>query len=211
MPLSLEARRERGRHHDVEDLHRAGSPLTGRAQGADPDQPLHEPQGRCGEQDGPRGGELFHACRQVGRLPDGRVIHVQVIADGADHHLAGVESDADLHLHTMRAAHLRAVVAHGLLHGERRIAGAYRMVLMGQGRPEQGHDAIAHDLVDGALVAVHGGHHALQHGVEQLPRLLGIAIGQQFHGPLHVGKEHGHLLAFAFQRTAGGEDFFSAR
>jgi len=50
------------------------------------------------------------------------------------------------------------------------------MVFMGERRPKQDHDAIAHDLVHGPLVAVHRGHQALQHRVEELPRLLGIAI-----------------------------------
>ena len=37
-----------------------------------------------------------------------------------------------------------------------RIAGAHRVIFMGDRCPEQGHDAVAHDLVDGSLVAVHG-------------------------------------------------------
>ena len=83
------------------------------------------------------------------------------------------------------------------------------MILMGQGRAKERHDAIAHDLVDRALVAVHGGHHAFQDGIEELPGLLGVALGQQFHGAFEVGKQHGDLLALAFQGTAGGEDLLS--
>ena len=73
------------------------------------------------------------------------------------------------------------------------------MILMGDRRPEEGHDAVAHDLVDGAFVAVHGRHHALEHRVEELPRLLGIAVGQQLHGAFEVGEQHRDLLALAFQ------------
>ena len=80
------------------------------------------------------------------------------------------------------------------------------MVFMGDGGTKQRHDAIAHDLVDGALVAVHGRHHAFQDRVEELPGVLGIAVGQEFHGALEIGKQHGDLLALAFQGTAGGED-----
>jgi hypothetical protein len=36
------------------------------------------------------------------------------------------------------------------------------MILVGEERAERGHDAIAHDLVDGALVAVDGFHHAFR-------------------------------------------------
>jgi hypothetical protein len=54
---------------------------------------------------------------------------------------------------------------------------------------------------------MHGVHHALQHGIKEVPGFLRITIGQQCHGALHVGKQHRDLLPFAFQRTAGGEDF----
>src|SRR5207247_7993677 len=77
---------------------------------------------------------------------------------------------------------------------------------MRQRRPKQGHDAVAHDLVDGAFVLVHGRHHAVEHRIEQLPRLLWVALGQQLHGPLEVGEEHRDLLAFAFQGGMRGED-----
>ena len=80
------------------------------------------------------------------------------------------------------------------------------MILVGQRRPKQRHDAIAHDLVHRALVAVHGRHQALQHRVEELPRFLGIAVGQQFHGALQVGEQHRDLLALAFQGAPGGEN-----
>ena len=105
-----------------------------------------------------------------------------------------------------RALHLGGVLLHGLLHAQGGVAGAHRVVLMRQRCPKQGHDAIAHDLVDGAFVLVHGRHHAVEHRIEQLPRLLGVALGQQLHRPLEVGKQHRDLLALAFQSGAGGED-----
>ena len=37
--------------------------------------------------------------------------------------------------------------------------------------------------------------------------VFGIAVGEQLHGAFQVGKQDGHLLAFAFQRAARGEDF----
>ena len=143
----------------------------------------------------------------MGGLANGGVIHVQIIANGAHHHLARVEPDAHLQGDPVGPLDFGGILLHGGLHAQGGIAGPHRMVFMGQGRPKQGHDAIAHDLVDGALIAMHGGHHAFQHGIKELPGLLRIAIGQQFHGALEVGKQHGDLLALAFQRTAGGEDF----
>ena len=91
----------------------------------------------------------------------------------------------------------------GLLHGQGGVTGPHGVVLVGQRRPKQGHDAVAHDLVHRAFVAVHGRHQALQHRVEELPGLLGIALGQEFHRALEIGKQHGDLLALAFQGAAG--------
>jgi hypothetical protein len=140
------------------------------------------------------------------RLADRRVVHVQVAADGADDDLARVEPDPDLHVDAVRAARLRRVALHELLHPERRITGAHGVVLVGERRPEERHDPVAHHLVDGALVAVDGLHHPLQYRVEQLPSFLGIPVGEELHRALQVSEEHGHLLALAFQRALRGED-----
>jgi hypothetical protein len=77
---------------------------------------------------------------------------------------------------------------------------------MSQRRTEQRHDSIAHDLVDGALVAVDGLHHVLEHGVQELPHVLGVPVGQELHGPLQVGEEHGDLLALALQGALRGQN-----
>ena len=81
---------------------------------------------------------------------------------------------------------------------------------MGERRAEQRHDAVAHHLVDGALVAMDGLHHPLEDGIEELARLLGIAVGEQLHRALEVGEEDGDLLALALE---GGLEvrIFSAR
>jgi hypothetical protein len=51
-----------------------------------------------------------------------------------------------------------------------------------------------------ALVAVNGLHHVLQHRVQYLPGLFGVAIGEQLHRALEVREEHRHLLALSLQR-----------
>ena len=43
-------------------------------------------------------------------------------------------------------------------------------------------------------------------GIEQLARLLRIAVGEQLHRALEVGEEHGHLLALALEGGLGRED-----
>ncbi len=139
-------------------------------------------------------------------LADGRIVHVQVAVDGAHHDLARVEADADLHVHAAAAAQLLRVPADRLLHAKRRVTGAHRVVFVGERRAEERHDAVAHDLVHRALVAVHRLHHPLQHGIQQAPGFLRILVGQELHRPLEIGEEHRDLLALAFQRVPGGQD-----
>jgi hypothetical protein len=55
---------------------------------------------------------------------------MQVVADGAHHHLAGIQADPDLHLDPMRVAELFSVASDGLLHGQGCVTGSYRVVLM---------------------------------------------------------------------------------
>ena len=73
------------------------------------------------------------------------------------------------------------------------------MVLVGDGRPEERHDPITHHLVDRAFVAVDGLHHPFEDGIQKLPGLFGVPVGQQLHRALEVREKHGHLLAFAFE------------
>ena len=80
------------------------------------------------------------------------------------------------------------------------------MILAGERRAKEGHDAVAHDLVHRALVAVYGFHHPLEDGIQQLPGLLGIAVGEELHRALEVGEEHRDLLPLAFESSSGQED-----
>ena len=85
------------------------------------------------------------------------------------------------------------------LHPQRGVAGANRVVLVPDRRPEQRHDPVAHHLVDRALVVVDRLHHALQHRVEALPCLLGITVGQELHGALQICEEDRDLLSLALE------------
>jgi hypothetical protein len=51
-------------------------------------------------------------------------------ADGAHHDVAGIDTDADTHLDTLSAAKFVQVAQHHLLHSQRRIAGAQRMIFV---------------------------------------------------------------------------------
>ncbi len=160
------------------------------------------------EQRRARTGELLHARREVRGLADRGVVHVQVAADRAHHDLAGVEAHPDLHAARRGRRTFGRDPPDAIVHAERRVGGAHRVVLVGKRRAEDGHDAVAEHLVDRALVAMDRLHHRLDHGVEELARLLGIAVGQELEGALHVGEEHGDLLALVRERAARGADPF---
>src|SRR5215467_1694118 len=49
-------------------------------------------------------------------------------------------------------------------------------------------------------------HHPLEDGIQQLPRLLGVPVGEELHRALEVGEEHRDLLALAFEGRLGGQD-----
>ena len=145
---------------------------------------------------------LLHAGGEVGRLAHCGVVHLGVAADLAYDDLAGVQADADPDRDALGLLDLLGVAPHGLLHPERCIAGAHRVVLVRERRAEERHDAVAHHLVHVALVAVDRFHHALEDGVEQPPGFLGVAVGEELHRAFEVGEEHGDLLALADHRGA---------
>ena len=159
-----------------------------------------------GDQRGAGTRELLHPRREVGRLADGAVVHSEIAADRADDHLARVQADADLHVDAEPPTHVVRVVGDGAVHAQRRVARAHRVVLAGDRRAEEGHDAVAHDLVDRALVPVHRLHHPLQHRVEQGARVLGIAVGEKLERALEICEQHGDLLALPGQRFARAQD-----
>ena len=150
-------------------------------------------------------GHLLHPGGEMSRLAYGRVVHAQIVADRAHDHFSRVEADADMQRDALRAPELFGVASELLLHAQRGEAGADGVVLAGERCAEQRHDAVAHDLVDGAVVAVHRLHHPLDDGIEQLARLFRIAVREQLHRALDVGEQNGDLLALAFDAGAGGE------
>ena len=131
---------------------------------------------------------------------------MQIVANGAHHHLAGVEPHTDVQLQAVAAAHLLRVGAHGGLHGQGGIAGAQGVIFVGNRGAKEGHDAIAEHLVHRALEAVHGVHHAVEGGVQQLLGGFWIEAADELRRIFDVGEEHRDLLAFTFQSTLRSQD-----
>jgi hypothetical protein len=90
-----------------------------------------------------------------------------------------MDANPDLNLDAMALPHLFRVLANEILHAQRRIAGADRMILVRQRRSEERHDAVAHYLVDRAFVAMHRVHHVREHRVDDDFRLFRVALGEQ--------------------------------
>ena len=170
------------------------------------DRRLGQPERSGRDDDRARRRHLLHPRGEVGGLADRRVVHAEVVRDRAHDDLAGVEAHPDPDAEPFEPLHLVGPAAHAVLHAQGGVAGADGVVLVGQRRAEERHDPVAHDLVHGALVPVDGLQHALEDRVEQVPRVLGITVGQELHRALEVGEEDGHLLALALERRARRED-----
>jgi hypothetical protein len=73
------------------DFQRIGQPLDGHhSERLHRDEAFYEFKRRWRQQNAARVCELFHARSQVRRPADGRVVHVQIAADGAHDNLAGI-------------------------------------------------------------------------------------------------------------------------
>ena len=159
----------------------------------------------------PRLGERFHALRQADRVSLRRVVHAQIVADLADHHLARVEAHATRERRRRAGRAPRRRSAQLVAQMQRRVAGALRVVLVRDRRAEQRHDAVAGELVDRALEAMHAVGEDREEAIEDLVPLFGIELLGELHRALHVGEQHGDLLAFAFEGGLARCRIFSAR
>src|SRR5262249_21780410 len=144
----------------------------------------------------PPSGWLAHDC----------VVHMQIVADGTDDDLPRIEPDSDRHRYPMSSLNLVCISRDGLLHSERRITRAHGMILVGDGRAEEGHNPIAHNPVHGALIVVDRLDHAFEHRIEELLRVLGVAVSKQLHRALNICEQHGDLLPLTLESCPGGED-----
>ena len=150
--------------------------------------------------------ELLHAGRQAHRVTLSRVVHAQVIADLSDDDLARVESDARRKIESVFALDLARVLGESLAKLQSRVAGALGVVLVRDRCAEERHDAVARVLVDRSLEAVHVVREDLEEAVEDAVPRLRVELLGELHRTLHIREEHGHLLTFALECAAAGQD-----
>ena len=93
-----------------------------------------------------------------------------------------------------------------LAQAKRSVTGPLRMILVGDGRTEQRHDAVTGVLVYGTFEAVDPLRQDLEEAVHHVVPLLGINLIRKIHRTLHVHKEDGYLLSFPFECGLGLED-----
>jgi hypothetical protein len=165
-----------------------------------------ERSGMLGEVDGVRRGELLHARGEPHRVPLRGVVHAQVVADLAYDDLAGVDAHARREGHAPLALQLLHVVPQLARQTQGGVAGPVRVILVGNGGPEERHDAVARVLVDGALEAVDAVRQDREEAVEDRVPCLGVDALGEVHGALQVHEQHRHQLALALEGALGGED-----
>jgi hypothetical protein len=137
-------------------------------------------------------------------MTDRRVFRMTSGLDRAHHHFARVHPDPRLDRNPAIRAQTLGVAAQLLLHRERRMKCALRMVLVRGGRAEQGEDSVAGRLRNVAAVAMHRRHHKLQHRVDDRARLLGIEIAHQLCRALDISEQRRDGLALALERVLRG-------
>src|SRR5262245_23465090 len=134
-----------------------------------------------------RNRELLHARGEADRVSLSRIVHAQVVADPTDHHLARVEARANRELEAVWGEPARIASQLGD-DSQRRVTGAPGVILMRDGGPEQRHDAVAGELVDRPLEAMHLLGEDLEEAVENTMPFLGVdPLGEQ-HRVDHVGE-----------------------
>ena len=168
--------------------------------------PLDEAGGGAGEKHGAWLRLLLHSRGQVGRFADRGVVHSQVAANGANHDLAGVHADTDAQYHAGLCLHLARVPGNRRLHLQGGVTGAKRVIFVRDRSPEERHDAVAHDLVHRALVAMDRFHEAFEHGVQELAGVFRIAIGEEFQRAAKVRENDRDMLALALERHERREE-----
>ena len=151
-------------------------------------------------------GALLQARRDVGRVTDRRVVHAQVAADAADDDEPAVEALAHLEGQRPLALQVASIRLQRALDAERGAHGPLRVILVRDGRAEERHDAVAEELVHGAVVPVDLGQHEVERALHQRMHVLGIEPRRQRGEAGDVHEEHRDLLALALEGGLRGED-----
>ena len=128
--------------------------------------PADDDLARLGEPEKPR--------REVRGIADGRVVHSEILADGADHDEARVDPHSHLELDPVNPSDLVGQWRELPLDRERSTQGAMGVVLVRDRRPEQCHHAVAQKLIDRSLVAMHRVERHRERAIHDRVDVLGV-------------------------------------
>ena len=120
-------------------------------QGPEGERPGRESTRRLADQDDAGLARLLEARRKVDGVALSRVVHPEVVADLAHDDRAAVEADAHAELDALLSCQGGAVPRHGRLDGQGGVDRPFRVILVGDRRTKQRHDAVTRELVDRAL------------------------------------------------------------
>src|SRR5216683_1115435 len=206
-PALIQTRAARpGTEERVHDNRLGFSADGDRPAGLEPGVAFHEPRGGVADQDDPRLGELLQPRGQVRGVAHRGVVHAQVVADGAHHHEAGVRAHPELEGYLLAGVEPQRPFRKRAPDPDRGQHRAPRVILVRDRRAEERHEAVAQELVDGALEAVDLAERPLEEGAEQRVHAVGPELLGQYGGADQIAEQHRDRLALAFERAARGQD-----
>jgi hypothetical protein len=174
-----------------------GSSFTSNGRPAQAREAAHQPRRRLADQDRPRRRELLEARREIGGVADRGVVHLQVVADRADHHRPGIETDARRQGDAALALQLLVEVGQRVADPQRREHRPLRRVLVRDRRAEERHEAVAGELIDDPLEPVDLVHREGDVLVEYLAVDLRIEAARDRGRSGEIAEQYGYLLALA--------------
>ena len=156
LSLYLQARAgDAGRDH-FPGTHRLGLSLESkRPQWSGVEVACHKAVRGLGNQDPPRVSRRLETRRHVRRVPHRSVVHAQIVPDAPYYHEPSIEALPHLEADPLLALEFRLVALQGLADPQGCKDGAPCMILVRNRRSEEGHNAVAEELVHCPLVAVH--------------------------------------------------------
>src|SRR5438874_10673681 len=203
-PGTLEAAPDLARTLQLEHAHGSACTLeTLFATVQEVEEARRQARGLLGHSDAAWWRQLLHPGGEPNDVPLRGVVHAQVVADPPHDDLAGVQSNPHRELEPALAPHVfgeRAELARQIQGGR---TGALGVILVGDRRAEERHDAVAGVLVDGPLVSVNAARKDPEQAIEQAMPFLGIDALRELHRAHDVGEEDGDQLALAPERALG--------
>ena len=139
----------------------------------------------------PNGG--LHPGRNRHRHPHRRRLAVlAAVPDAGDDHFSCVHAHAHPQVNLSVLSQLAGVTAERLLHGQRREDSALRVVLVGRGRAEERHQAIAPELIHFAAKTIDLRLENVEEAIHQLHPGFGAHLFKERRGAGEIGEDHRH-------------------